>query len=124
MSRIIFNPDKKYTFSDYYYFTNPSEEIAQVFGYSLTTEMLNLPLATNMDITVITALQKDFYANLPKITLNSEIAKRDFMIAPILWSVIRYVNAKINVEYAIEVDNRLGGEFRLFVIRSATNYSY
>ena len=37
------------------------------------------------------------------------MAKRDFMIAPVLWGIICHVNAKIKVEYPIEVDNKLGG---------------
>jgi hypothetical protein len=37
------------------------------------------------------------------------MAKRYFMIAPLLWEIIRHVNAKINVEYPIEVDDKLGG---------------
>jgi len=109
MARTIFATDKKYTFSDYYDFTNPSEEIANALGYSLSTEILNLPIVDTIDLTAIRALQKDFYTVLPKITLNSEIAKRGFMIAPILWQVIRHVNAKINVEYCINVNNKLSG---------------
>ena len=54
-------------------------------------------------------LKAVFYENLPKISLNSEMAKRDFMIVPLLWEIIRYVNAKIHVEYPIEVDDKLGG---------------
>ncbi|MEN8216340.1 MAG: hypothetical protein ABFS56_08175 [Pseudomonadota bacterium] len=31
------------------------------------------------------------------------------MIAPLLWEIIRHVKAKINVEYPIEIDDKLGG---------------
>jgi len=40
--------DKKYTFSGYFYFPNPTEGIANYFGYSLTTKILNLPASTEI----------------------------------------------------------------------------
>jgi hypothetical protein len=117
MGKVIFKEEKKYTFSDYFDFINPTEEIADAFGYSFTTKILDLPVATDIDKDVIVTLQEDFYEILPKITLNSEMAKRDFMIAPILWGVIRYAKAKINVEYQIDIDNRLSGSLD-YLIRS------
>jgi hypothetical protein len=118
MGKVIFKEDKKYTFSDYFYFTNPTDEIANAFGYAFETKILELPAATDMDRNLIVALQEHFYEILPKITLDSEIAKRDFMIAPILSGVIRYAKAKINVEYQIDIDNRLSGSLD-YLIRSS-----
>jgi len=46
---------------------------------------------------------------LPKITINSEIAKREFLIAPILVEIAKNTDSKINVEYPIEIDDRLSG---------------
>jgi hypothetical protein len=117
MSKLIFKEEKKYTFSDYFDLSNPTEEIANEFGYSFETKILDLPVATDIDKNVIVALQEKFYEILPKITLNSEIAKRDFMIAPILWEIIRHAKARINVEYQIEIDNRLSGSLD-YLIRS------
>lgn len=117
MSKVIFKPDKKYTFSDYFDFTYPTEEIAAAFGYSFSTKVLDLPVATGINKHTIIALQDSFYEILPKIILNSEIAKRDFMIAPVLWEVIRHVKAKINVEYQIDIDDRLSGSLD-YLIRS------
>jgi hypothetical protein len=37
------------------------------------------------------------------------MAKRDFMIAPLLWEIICHVKARINVESPINIDDRLGG---------------
>jgi hypothetical protein len=111
----ILKDGKKYTFSDYFDLINPTEEIAQIFGYQFTTKILELPLANQPDLTEIRQLQAHFYEVLPKISLNSEMAKRDFMIAPILWAVIRHVNAKINVEYALDIDEKLSGSLDYFL---------
>ena len=117
MGKLVFKEEKKYTFSDYFDLSNPTEEIANEFGYSFETKILDLPVATDIDKNVIVALQEKFYEILPKITLNSEIAKRDFMIAPVLWEIIRHAKARINVEYQIEIDNRLSGSLD-YLIRS------
>jgi hypothetical protein len=117
MGKLVFKEEKKYTFSDYFDLSNPTEEIANEFGYSFETKILDLPVATDIDKNVIVDLQEKFYEILPKITLNSEIAKRDFMIAPVLWEIIRHAKARINVEYQIEIDNRLSGSLD-YLIRS------
>ncbi len=109
MSKLNFKEGKKYTFSDYFYFNNPPEEIANEFGYQFETQAIDFTRNKAFKENEIRKLQDIFYENLPKITLTSEMAKRDFMIAPLLWEIIRHVKAKIKVEYPIEVDEKLGG---------------
>lgn len=117
MARSLFAEGKKYTFSDYFDFNCPTEEIASAFGYSFDTKILELHALEGPSSKEISELQERFYEVLPKIALNSEMAKRDFMIAPILWSIIHHVRARINVEYPIELDDRLGGSLD-YLIRS------
>ncbi len=117
MSQLNFKEGKKYTFSDYFDFNNPPEEIANEFGYQFETQILDFANAKVFEIGEIKKLQAIFYENLPKISLNSEMAKRYFMIAPLLWEIIRHVKAKINVEYPIEIDEKLGGMLD-YLIRS------
>jgi len=66
------------------------------------TKILNLPIATDIDKNVLITLQENFYEMLPKITLNSEMAKRGFMIAPVLWEIIRHAKAKIKLKLIID----------------------
>ncbi len=109
MGKLILQEGRKYTFSDYFELANPTEDIAEALGYSFETKILQLPTAANAESTNIAAMRQIFYETLPKIVLTSEIAKRDFMIAPVLWEVIRHVNAKIFVEYPLVVDDKLSG---------------
>ncbi len=109
MSKLNFKEGKKYTFSDYFYFNNPPEEIASEFGYQFETQAIDFTQKTKIEVSEIKKLQDIFYENLPKISLTSEMAKRDFMIAPLLWEIIRHVKAKIKVEYPVEIDDKLGG---------------
>jgi len=109
MKKSILIEGKKYTFSDYFELNNPTEEIVEELGYSFSHEVVNLPQSDDYEHNDIRKLQDTFYTILPKITVNSEIAKRDFLIAPILVEIARNTESKINVEYAIEIDSRLSG---------------
>ena len=83
--------------------------IASGLGYSFSHAVINLPQSKDYQVDEIKKLQDTFYTILPRITLNSEIAKRDFLIAPILVEIVRNTESKINVKYAIEIDSRLSG---------------
>jgi hypothetical protein len=109
MPKKIFKEGKKYTFSDYFEMKNPTDEIVAELGYSFLTKNLVLPRSEDIDEALIENLRTAYYAIIPKISVNSEASKREFMIAPILQGVIRTIEAKLNIEYAIEVDERLSG---------------
>ncbi|MCK5522217.1 MAG: hypothetical protein KAI83_03695 [Thiomargarita sp.] len=117
MKKSIFKEGKKYTFSDYFEMNNPTEEIVGEFGYSFSYEVINLPQSTDYNIADIKKLQETYYQIFPKISLNSEFAKREFLIAPILTEIVKNTDSKINVEYAIEVDEKLSGSLD-YLIRS------
>jgi hypothetical protein len=109
MKKPILMEGKKYTFSDYFELNNSTEEIVEELGYSFSHAVINLPQSKDYKVDDIKKLQDTFYTILPRITINSEIAKRDFLIAPILVEIVRNTESKINVEYAIEIDSRLSG---------------
>ena len=74
MPKSIFKEGKKYTFSDYFEMNHPTEEIVQAFGYSLALEDIRFPRAQIVETQRLAQLREAYYAILPKITLNSEIA--------------------------------------------------
>jgi len=116
MPKKIFKEGKKYTFSDYFEMKNPTEEIVAELGYSFVTKNLVLPRSEDIDEALIENLRSAYYAIIPKISVNSEASKREIMIAPILQGVIRTIDAKLNIEYAIEVDDRLSGLIDYFFL--------
>lgn len=118
MGKLIFQEGRKYTFSDYFELSNPTEEVAEALGYSFETRALRLPMAHNTERGGIVAMRQLLYDILPKIALTSEIAKREFMIAPVLWEVIRHAQARIFVEYPLAVDDTLSGSLD-YLLRSA-----
>ena len=105
----IFTEGKKYTFSDYFELGNPTDEIINALGYSFFTQPLDLPRKNNISPELINRLSTVYYSILPKISVNSEIAKREVMIAPVLHAVIQYINARLNIEYSVSINDKLSG---------------
>ena len=109
MKRSIFKEGKKYIFRDYFYLPNPIEDIVAELGYSYSLEVLQLPTSASCDVESVNNLKRTYYNVLPKISLNSETAKREFLIAPVLFELAKETDSKINVEYPIDVSELLSG---------------
>jgi len=77
MPKNIFKEGEKYTFSDYFEMGHPAEEIVTALGYTLVSQLLPLPQNHQFDLAVLENLRSSYYALVPKISLNSEIAKRE-----------------------------------------------
>ena len=117
MSKSILKKGRKYTFKDYFDLSNPTDEIVEELGYSFSMEVLELPEDKNFPDEIVKNLQEIYYQIIPKITLTSEIAKREFLISPLLLEVVKNTDSRINVEYPIEVSEILGGSLD-YLIRS------
>ncbi len=109
MKKSILKEGRRYTFSDYFDLNYPTDEIVMELGYTFTLEKLLLPEAQQIDQSAIDQLRRSYYELLPKVTINSETAKREFMIAPLLYAVIREIDARLNIEYPIDVNEKLSG---------------
>uniref|UniRef100_UPI0040577663 hypothetical protein n=1 Tax=Candidatus Electrothrix sp. TaxID=2170559 RepID=UPI0040577663 len=105
----IFKEGKKYTFSDYFELGNPTEEIIRSLGYAFSTQALDLPRKDTISRELIEQVSTTYYSILPKISVNSETAKREVMIAPVLHAVIQYINARLNIEYPVSINDKLSG---------------
>ncbi|MCP4108692.1 MAG: hypothetical protein GY749_24615 [Desulfobacteraceae bacterium] len=108
MKKSILKKDKKYTFSDYFELNYPTKELLEEFGYKYNFEELNLP-ETKIKINSLEKLRHTYVKKLPFISLNSEAAKREFYISPLLLEILDYLNAEINVEYPLDAGENLSG---------------
>lgn len=107
MRKIVLE-DRSYTFSDYFNLNYDVEDILAYFGYSFKVEGLALP-SGEIDSQSVKTLQQRIEAGLPQISLTSEIARREFLIAPVVWEVLLATDSKVRVEYTIEVNDKLKG---------------
>ena len=119
MKKSVLNKGKKYTFSDYFELNNPTKEILREFGYKYDFKELNLP-ETKMEIRSLEKLRNTYVRKLPFISLNSETAKREFYISPLLLEILDYLNAEINVEYPLDAGENLSGTID-YLIKYSSN---
>lgn len=114
MKKSVLKKDKKYTFSDYFELNNPTREILEEFGYKYNFEKIKLP-ETKRKIGSLEKLTDTYVKKLPFISLNSETAKREFYISPLLLEILEYLNAEINVEYPLDAGENLIGTVDYFI---------
>ena len=107
-------PETSYTFSDYFKMRIPTEEVLNYFGYSKINERLSLPRYSD-ELPTFQNLADKIEEVLIHISLESEITRREFLIAPIIFEVRHLSKAKLNSEYWIEYNHQLRGSLDYFL---------
>lgn len=107
-------PENDYTFSDYFKMRIPTEEVLNYFGYSKKNERLELPRYAG-EIPTFQNLADKIEEVLIHISLESEVTRREFLIAPIVFEVRHLSKAKLNSEYWIEYNHQLRGSLDYFL---------
>jgi hypothetical protein len=96
------------TFTDYFKLNLDIDEVAAHFGYTYIRQNLALP-RTDADIPWLTDLYDRLQSGLPYISLTNEMARREFLIAPIVFDLARFLHVKVKVEFPIDVNSQLRG---------------
>ncbi|MEA5617334.1 hypothetical protein VB711_05700 [Cronbergia sp. UHCC 0137] len=104
----IIDSNQSYTFADYFKLNYEPEEIIEYFGYKFQPQSLTLP-TTKQNLERLPDLKNRIEESLPYISLTSETARREFLIAPVIMELIHYTHAKVRVEYALNINNQLKG---------------
>ena len=104
----IIQPEQSYTFSDYFKLNFAPQDILAYFGASLQRLSLKLPRYDG-PLDRLGELKGRIEESLPRLSLTSEMARREFLIAPVLTDVLHYTRATLNVEYPVAVSNQLKG---------------
>ena len=123
----IINPEQSYTFADYFKLNFAPQDILAYFNVSLQRRSLKLPQSTHT-FDRLTDLKARIEEVLPRLSLTSEMARREFLIAPVLTDVLHYTQATLNIEYPIVVNNQLKGSLdylmqncQIFLVVEAKN---
>ncbi|MFN8490899.1 MAG: hypothetical protein U0350_25120 [Caldilineaceae bacterium] len=115
MSKPILRSDRSYAFADYFELNYPTEDIVAELGYQYTLTQLMLPVG-QIDANT-EPLKAKFYKQLPHVSLTSETARREVLVAPILLELLDYLTLKIDIEYPVYVNERLKGNID-YLVRS------
>ncbi|NJL88823.1 MAG: hypothetical protein HC916_02715 [Coleofasciculaceae cyanobacterium SM2_1_6] len=104
----IIQPNQPYNFSDYFKLNFAPQDILAYFGVTLQRRSCQLPHYTG-ELDRLTDLKARIEESLPRLSLTSEMARREFLIAPVLTDLLHYTQATLNVEYPVSVSNQLKG---------------
>ncbi|HEY9803918.1 MAG TPA: hypothetical protein V6D25_26500 [Leptolyngbyaceae cyanobacterium] len=115
----LLEPNRSYTFSNYFELGFPVDDLVAEFGYSFERKFLNLPEYSGK-LDRIADLKQRIEEVLPFVDLENEATRREILIAPIVTELIHYSRARLRIEYNIKVDNKLQGNLDYYM-RTSTN---
>ena len=101
-------PEGIVNFADYFKLNLDLVDILTCFEYSFRVESCKLP-QKQLDPDRIGGLKRELEDVFPHVGLTSEAARREFLIAPVLMEAARHADARIKVEFPLEVDEKLKG---------------
>ena len=104
----IIQPDQSYSFADYFKLNFASQDILAYFGVTLQRQSLQFP-RYEQTLDRLIDLKARIEESLPRLSLTSEIARREFLIAPVLTDLLHYTQDTLNIEYPVAVSNQLKG---------------
>ncbi|WP_242031182.1 hypothetical protein [Anabaena sp. FACHB-1237] len=104
----ILQEDQSYTFSSYFDLPYETDDILREFDYSFIKTELSLP-QTDQSIDELLVVKEKIRKILPLVSLSSETARRETLVAPILLEIIAICNCQLKIEYPLRVSDRLKG---------------
>lgn len=110
----ILQPGQSYTFRQYFEMAYEPEDILAEFGYTLQRSLLSLPQST-ADLDRLDNLKTCIQESLPYISLTSEAARRELLIAPLLLDVVHYTRTQLRIEYPLTVTEQLKGSLNYYL---------
>ncbi|MFN6461171.1 MAG: hypothetical protein RMZ41_004920 [Nostoc sp. DedVER02] len=116
----ILQEDREYTFRSYFEMTYEPEEILAELGYALVRSRLSLP-TTQKPLDRLEELRDRIERTLPRVSLTSETARRETLVAPILLEVATYYcDCQLRIEYPLAVTKWLKGNLD-YLLRADQN---
>ncbi|MEB3181732.1 MAG: hypothetical protein VKL59_22270 [Nostocaceae cyanobacterium] len=110
----ILQKDANYSFRSYFELPNDTDEILAEFDYKFTRKRLQLP-KTSRELERLTELRLSLEETIPYVTLSSEAAKREILVAPVLSRVAVICKRLLRIEYPVKVNNLLQGNLDYFI---------
>ena len=108
MTKSNLDPNRSYTFSNYFDMGIIPSELVAEFGYSLSKQIIQLPEYVG-ELNRLPNLKQRIEEVLPYIDSENETTRREFMIAPIVTDLIYYSHAHVRIEYNLKLTNQLQG---------------
>ena len=116
MKRPVIDPKKSYTFSDYFEMNIPIDELVTYFGYHYQLKFCTLPRST-VSLDYFAHLEQQIKSHLEYVYLTSETARREVLVAPILFNAATFLKTTVYIEYPLHVSHQLKGKIDYYLRR-------
>jgi hypothetical protein len=116
----VLDPEETYSFADFFKFAFDVEDILADLDCEFERVALSL-IRADVPEPLISSLRDYIEQNLDITNPTAEISRREFLIAPIVRELCRYVGAKVSGEYTIRVNQWLRGSLDYY-IRSQSSF--
>lgn len=116
----ILQENQSYTFRSYFELSYEPDDILAEFGYQFTQRRLDLPQAKQLP-EQISELRQRLERTLPVVTLTSETARRETLVAPILLEIAVFCNCQLKIEYPLTINQWLKGNLD-YLLRSKNQF--
>jgi hypothetical protein len=113
--RRILKADQSYTFHSYFTFKFAIVDILRELDTAYHLAPLTLPHSPVGTIQNLSELSYRLERTRQQVSLESEMARREVLISPILLEVATSINARVNIEYSIDVSQYLKGELDYYL---------
>jgi len=104
----ILHPEESYTFAKYFELAYDIEDILADFDCGFERALLTLP-TTNQAVLNLNEVHQQILDGIQYVSITSEQARREFLIAPIIRQICRQTHKRVRVEYPVTVNNWLKG---------------
>lgn len=120
MNKSPISNEQTYTFVDYFKLNAGFEEIVGFWNYGFNVDTLNLPKSIR-EIENLNDLNNRLNDAFSRVALESEMARRETLIAPILLEVARHAEAKVRIEFPLDVSRQLKGSLD-YLLHTKTDF--
>ncbi|MDZ8187212.1 MAG: hypothetical protein RMX96_20485 [Nostoc sp. ChiSLP02] len=110
----ILQLDGMYSFRSYFEFSSDTDEVLAEFDYAFVRQRLQLPRTSNQ-LDGLDELRQQLEDTIPYVTLSSETAKREILVAPVLSRVAVICKRLLRIEYPLKINNLLQGNLDYFI---------
>ncbi len=119
LNRKVLNRNSSYTFSDYFKMSIDEDELIEFFDYNYEKRELNLKI-DETPFEWFKFVKKSIENAVLNFKFSSEIARREFLIAPLILALSTSLRIKVNSEKNIYFNEMLKGTVD-YLLRGANN---
>ena len=108
-------PESVRGFNDYFKLSADTSVVLQALGYGFARQNLTLPKSPQTVGDWAISLRGRLVTAIDRVSMNSEITRREFLLAPLLLEVSVATGAELHSEFAVDVGPQLHGNLDYYL---------